>query len=113
MRTPVGVVEAADGSLYITNYGGGVTRVNPQGKNSEFSSDFGRPGVGIVITENNQILAADNGEGKVRLIRADGATEVLVEGIGGCVALLLHQGVLYVSSWDQGAVYTYNIDRKL
>ena len=104
------MVEAADGNLYITNYDVGITKVSPQERNSEFSSDFGRPGVGIVIGQNNNIFAADNGDGKVRLIRPDGTTKVVVDDIGGCVALLLYQNVLYVTSWDQGAVYTYALD---
>ena len=110
LKTPVGVVEDSAGNIYVTNYGGDISLVTPSGIVKTFSNDFGRPGVGIDINSKNQIFAADNGDGCVRLILADGSTKIVVDDIGGCVALLVHNNTLYVGSWSTGAVYAYTIE---
>lgn len=109
MRTPVGVVEDIDGNLYVTNYGGGVIKITADGKTSTISDEFGRPGVGIDINGQNIIFAADNGDGCVRTLAPDGTTEIVVDNIGGCVAVLVHADTLYVGSWNDGAIYAYSI----
>jgi len=109
MRTPVGVIEHSDGRLYVTNYGGGIIKVTPDGKSSTFSEDFGRPGVGISGSGHGMIFAADNGDGCVRTLAPDGMTKIVIDGIGGCVAVLIHGDTLYVSSWNDGAVYAYSV----
>jgi sugar lactone lactonase YvrE len=109
MRTPVGVVEDLNGDLYVTNYGGGIIKITVDGIVSTFSDDFGRPGVGIDRMQNI-IFAADNGDGCVRMIASDGSTEIVVDNIGGSVALLVHENILYVGSWNNGAVYSYSIE---
>ena len=112
MKTPVGVVEDSNGNLYVANYGGGIIKVATDGKVSAFSDDFGRPGVGIDISDQNIIFAADNGDGCVRTLAPDGTTEIVVSNIGGCVAVLVHADTLYVGSWNDGAVYAYSIEAK-
>lgn len=109
MRTPVGVVEDFEGNLYITNYGGGIIKVTPAGETSTISDEFGRPGVGIDIAQNI-IFAADNGDDAVRSLSKDGASKIVLENIGGCVALLVHANILYVGSWNDSAVYAYTIE---
>ncbi|AEF85947.1 serine/threonine-protein kinase [Treponema primitia ZAS-2] len=109
MKTPVGVAEDLDGNLYVTNYGGSIIKVFPDGTTRPFSNDFGRPGVGIDISLQNEIFAVDNGDGCVRIISQDGSTNIVVDGISGCVALLIHGNTLYVGSWGTGAVYEYRI----
>lgn len=109
LGTPVGVAEAPDGSLYVTNYGGGIIKVTADGKTRTISGEFGRPGVGIDISRQNIIFAADNGDGCVRTIAPDGTTEIVARGIGGCVAVTVHADALYVGGWDNGAVYAYSI----
>jgi outer membrane protein assembly factor BamB len=109
MRTPVGVVEDSDGNLYVTNYGGGIIKVTPEGAVSTLSTQFGRPGVGIDISRQNVIFAADNGDGCVRWLAPDGSTEIVANNIGGCVAVLVHEDTLYVGGWNEGAVYVYSI----
>ena len=110
LKTPVGVVEDVVGNLYVTNYGGDISRVTPGGAVEIFTNDFGRPGVGIDINSKNKIFAADNGDGCVRLILADGSTQIVVDDIGGCVALLVHNNTLYVGSWNTGSIYAYTIE---
>ncbi|GHU83901.1 hypothetical protein FACS189468_9440 [Spirochaetia bacterium] len=109
MRTPVGVVEDLDGNLYVTNYGGSIIKVFADGTVRPFSNDFGRPGVGIDISSQNEIFATDNGDGCVRLLLPNGSTRIVVDGISGCVALLIHGNTLYVGSWGTGSVYEYRI----
>ena len=110
MRTPVGVVEDIDGNLFVTNYGGGIIKVTSSGVITTFSKDFKRPGVGIDISSKDQIFAVDNGDGCVRLILDNGDTEIVVDDIGGSVALLIHGNILYVGSWNTGSVYAYTIE---
>jgi sugar lactone lactonase YvrE len=109
MRTPVGVVEDNGGNLYVTNYGGDIIKVTPEGVSSTLSTHFGRPGVGIDISRQNTIFAADNGDGCVRRLAPDGSTEIVADNISGCVALLVHEDTLYVGGWNEGAVYVYSI----
>ncbi|MEW9123664.1 MAG: NHL repeat-containing protein [Thermotaleaceae bacterium] len=109
MRTPVGVVEDLDGNLYVTNYGGGIIKVTADGNASMISDEFERPGVGIDISEGNIIYAADNGDGCVRILNPDGTTEIAINDISGCVAVLVHGDTLYIGSWGAGAVYAYRI----
>lgn len=112
LGTPVGVAEAPDGSLYVTNYGGGIIKVTADGKARTISNEFGRPGVGIDISRQNIIFAADNGDGCVRTIAQDGTTEIVARDIGGCVAVTVHADTLYVGGWNDGAVYAYSIKAK-
>ncbi|MBP2636485.1 MAG: hypothetical protein H6Q72_2392 [Firmicutes bacterium] len=109
MRTPVGVVEDREGNLYVTNYGGGIIKVTPEKKIITFSTQFGRPGVGIDISSQNEIFVADNGDNCIRRLAPDGSTQIAANNIGGCVALLVHEDTLYVGSWNEGAVYVYSI----
>ncbi|GMO20707.1 MAG: hypothetical protein Ta2A_27300 [Treponemataceae bacterium] len=109
MRTPVGVTQDSGGNLYVTNYGGGIIKVFVDGTVRDFSNDFGRPGVGIDIGPQNEIFAADNGDGCVRLLLPNGRTRIVAAGISGCVALLIHGNTLYVGSWGTGSVYEYRI----
>lgn len=112
LGTPVGVVEDLTGNLYATNYGGGIIKIAADGEIRTVSNEFGRPGVGIAISRQNIIFAADNGDGCVRAIAPDGATEIVASNIGGCVAITVHADTLYVGSWEDGAVYAYSIKAK-
>lgn len=109
MRTPVGVVEDSGGNLYVTNYGGGIIKVTPEGTQSILSTQFGRPGVGIGSSLQDELFAVDNGDSCVRRLSSDGSTEIVVDNIGGCVALLVQEDTLYVGGWNEGAVYVYSI----
>ena len=91
---------------------GGIIKVTMDGETSTISDEFGRPGVGIDISGQNIIFAADNGDGCVRTLASDGTTEIVVGNIGGCVALLIYADTLYVGSWNDGAVYVYSIEAK-
>ncbi|MGB8454875.1 MAG: NHL repeat-containing protein [Anaerocolumna sp.] len=108
MNTPVGVIEADD-TLYTTNYGGNIITITSDRKTNIFSTEFGRPGVGIDVASNGQIYAADNGDGCVRILNSDGSTKIIVEDIEGCVGVKVHSNILYISSWNEGAVYGYTL----
>lgn len=109
MDTPVGVVENADKNIYVTNYGGNINKILTDGTNNIFSTDFVRPGVGIGVSPQNSIVAVDNGDSCVRQIFPNGSTNVILNNIAGCVGLLVYENTLYVSSWNDGAVYKYEI----
>lgn len=109
LNTPVATVEDSDGNLYICNFGGGIVRASPNGTLENITDEFGRPGVGIAFDQQGRLFATDNADDCVRLINLDGSTEIVADGIGGCVALFIHENIMYVSSWSDGAIYIYSI----
>lgn len=105
-HTPVGVVEHPDESVYVSNYGGGISKIDKEGSIMNVSSDFGTPGCGIVIFQG-EVLAVDNGRGMVKSVGTDGRqTKMITQNLKQPVALGVHpQGKIYVGTWGDGAVY--------
>lgn len=104
---PVGVVEMPERSLVVSQYGGRVTRVMPDGSRQELGQSFVRPGVGIVADGADAVLVVDNGAGLVRRVTFDGrSSEVSKKLPGSAVALGRdNNGNLLVGTWGTGALY--------
>lgn len=108
LKTPVGVTEAKSGALFVTNYGGDISRIFGGELLLTYNADFNRPGVGIAANSRDEIFAVDNGSGCVRRIKTDGTSEIVIEGIGGCVALHIDENdVIYAGGWGQGVINIY------
>lgn len=108
LKTPVGVVEDESGALFVTNYGDDVSRFSGGTLVLTHVSDFNRPGVGIAVNSRNEVFAVDNGGGCIRKLKADGTSEIVIDGIDGCVALYIDKNdVMYVGGWGQGIVNVY------
>lgn len=105
-HTPVGVVEHPDGSVYIANYGGGISKVDKNGTVTTVATDFGTPGCGIVVF-NGDVLVVDNGRGMVKNLGTDGSQmKVIVQNLKQPVALGINlQGKIFVGTWGDGAIY--------
>lgn len=107
LSLPVGVVEMQDKSLVVSQYGGRVTRVRPNGTKQELGASFSRPGVGIIADGSDAVLVIDNGADAVRRVTFDGKSEVLVDGLAGSAVALgrAEDGSLLVGTWGAGHLY--------
>lgn len=104
--TPVGVVQTPDGSLIVSQYGGGVTHVAPDGTRTGLGAEFVTPGVGIVRGGDTAVFVVDYGGGTVRRVRRAGTSEVVVSGVAGNpVALARARNHVLVGTWGAGHVY--------
>ena len=104
---PVGVVEMADGSIVVSQYGGYVTRVMPDGRRQELGAAFDRPGVGIAADGVNAVLAVDNGASIIRRVTFDGTAPVVSKKLSGS-AVALGKGMeneWLVGTWGTGSIY--------
>lgn len=107
LSLPVGVVEMPDKSLVVSQYGGRVTRVMPDGTKQELGESFSRPGVGIVADGSDAVLVIDNGAGVVRRVDFQGKSDVAAEGMQGSAVALgrAPNGDLVVGTWGAGNIY--------
>ena len=108
LSLPVGVTETADGSLVVSQYGGRVTRITPDGQQHEIGQPFTRPGVGIMTDGTQAVLVADNGAGLVRRVSLDGKeSRPITPKLQGSVVALgrgLH-GETLAGAWGSGNIY--------
>ena len=104
---PVGVVEMPDRSLVVSQYGGRVTRVMPDGSRQELGQSFVRPGVGILVDGADAVLVIDNGAGLVRRVTFDGRSSEVSEKLPGSAVALGrdYNGNLMVGTWGTGALF--------
>lgn len=104
---PVGVVEMPDKSLVVSQYGGGVTRVMPDGTRQELGQSFVRPGVGILTDGPDAVIVVDNGASILRRVTFDGrSSEISGKLPGSAVALARdHDGNFVVGTWGTGGLY--------
>lgn len=107
LSLPVGVVEMPDSSLVVSQYGGRVTRVMPNGSRQELGQSFDRPGVGILADGADAVLVIDNGAGLVRRVTFDGRSSEVSEKLPGSAVALCrdHSGNPMVGTWGTGALY--------
>lgn len=107
LSLPVGVVEMRDRSLVVSQYGGRVTRILPDGTKLELGGSFSRPGVGIIADSSDAIMVIDNGADVVRRVTYDGKSEVVVDHLAGSAVALgrAEDGSLLVGTWGAGHLY--------
>ncbi len=107
LSLPVGVAEMADGSYVVSQYGGRVTRVLPDGAQVELGEKFVRPGVGILAAGEDSVLVVDNGADVIRRLDFSGKTEIIAENLAGSLVALGRDsaGRLYAGTWGAGNIY--------
>jgi sugar lactone lactonase YvrE len=107
LSLPVGVVEMPDNSLVVTQYGGRVTRVMPDGAAQEIGQEFSRPGVGIIADGNDAVLAVDNGADVVRRVDFGGQSAIVSEKLPGSAVALGRDGGgrVLAGAWGTGNIY--------
>jgi sugar lactone lactonase YvrE len=107
LRTPVGAVQTPDGGYVVSNIGGGVTIVRPDGRRVEAGAAFATPGPGMAITRDGRVFVVDYGGTTVREILADGQSRAVADGLASPVGLVLAlDGVsLLTAAWGDGTIY--------
>lgn len=107
LSLPVGVVEMPDKSLVVSQYGGRVTRIVPDGSRQELGASFSRPGVGILADGPDAVLVIDNGADVVRRVDFAGQSRVFADGFSGSAVALgrAANGDILVGTWGAGQVY--------
>lgn len=106
LHTPVGVAAHPDGTVYVSNYEGGISRIRPGGRPETLSDEVEGPGVGVVVTEDDELYVADRAGGAVTRVRPDGSAEPVLRGLDSPVALGVDAaGELHTATWGDSAVY--------
>lgn len=107
LRTPVGAVQTPDSGYVVSNIGGGVTIVRPDGTRIEAGRDFRTPGPGVAMTKGGRVFVVDFGGTTVREILSNGQSRAVAEGLSSPVGLVLapDEASLLTAAWGDGAVY--------
>lgn len=107
LRTPVGAVQTPDGGYVVSNIGGGVTIVRPDGSRIEAGEAFGTPGPGVAMTRGGRVFVVDYGGTTVREILPNGESRALADGLRSPVGLVLAPdgASLLTAAWGDGTIY--------
>ncbi len=113
LRTPVGVVQTPDGGYVVSNIGGGVTILRPDGSRIEAGEAFGTPGPGVAMTASGRVFVVDYGGTTVREILPDGRSRVVADGLKSPVGLAVAPdgASLLTAAWGDGTIYSIPILR--
>jgi sugar lactone lactonase YvrE len=113
LQTPVGAVQTPDGGYVVSNIGGGVTIVRPDGTRIEAGAGFGTPGPGVAMTKDGRVFVVDYGGKTVREVLPNGQSRAVADGLRSPVGLVLApDGVsLLTAAWGDGAIYRITIPR--
>lgn len=113
LQTPVGAVQTLDGGYIVSNIGGGVTIIRPDGTRIEAGKDFGTPGPGVAITKEGRVFVVDYGGTTVREILSNGASRSVADGLRSPVGLTIAPdgATLLTAAWGDGAIYRIPIPK--
>ncbi len=111
LNIPVGAVQTPDGGHVVSNLGGGVTILRPDGTRIEAGAAFGSPGPGIAMTKEGRVFVVDYGGTTVREILPDGRNRAIAEGLRSPVGLTLAPDgrSLLTAAWGDGTIYRISI----
>lgn len=113
LRTPVGAVQTPDGGYVVSNIGGGVTILRPDGTRIEAGAAFNTPGPGVAMTKDGRVFVVDYGGTTVREILPDGQSRAVADGLRSPVGLVLAPdgASLLTAAWGDGTIYRIPIPR--
>lgn len=113
LQTPVGAVQTLDGGYVVSNIGGGVTIVRPDGTRIEAGAAFSTPGPGVAMTKNGRVFVVDYGGTTVREVLPTGQSRAVAEGLISPVGLVLAPdgASLLTAAWGDGTIYRIPIPR--
>lgn len=104
----MGAVQTPDGGYVVSNIGGGVTIVRPDGARVEAGAAFRTPGPGVAMTRDGRVFVVDYGGTTVREILPDGRSRTVADGIKSPVGLVLSadEASLLTAAWSDGPSVT-------
>lgn len=107
LQTPVGAVQTLDGGYVVSNIGGGVTIIRPDGTRIEAGKAFRTPGPGVAITKEGRVFVVDYGGTTVREILSNGESRSVADGLNSPVGLTvaLDDASLLTATWGDGSIY--------
>jgi glucose/arabinose dehydrogenase len=113
LQTPVGAVQTPDGGYVVSNIGGGVTIIRPDGTRIEAGKAFGTPGPGMAITKDGRVFVVDYGGTTVREILSNGESRSVADGLRSPVGLTIAPdgGSLLTAAWGDGTIYRIPIPK--
>ncbi len=113
LRTPVGAVQRRDGGFVVSNIGGGVTILHPDGRRIEAGAAFRTPGPGVTQTRAGRVFVVDYGGSNVWEIQTEGSSRAVADGLSSPVGLVLSPdgASLLTATWGDGAIYRIAIPK--
>lgn len=113
LRTPVGAVQTPDNGYVVSNIGGGVTILRPDGSRIEAGKAFGTPGPGVAMTKDGRVFVVDYGGTTVREILPDGQSRAVADGLRSPVGLVITPdgASLLTAAWGDGTIYRIPISK--
>lgn len=111
LQTPVGAVQLADGSYFVSNINGGVAFAGPDGRARTVSREFAQPGPGIGIADENSVYVVDYGGTEVKQVGKDGHTQVVANGLKSPVGLAISadRSAVVVADWGTNTAYGFRV----
>lgn len=111
LNTPVGAVQTPDGGYVVSNIGGGVTIVKPDGTRIEAGQSFKTPGPGVAMSRDGRVYVVDYGGTTVREVFGDGHSCAVADGLRSPVGLVFDPDgqSLLVATWGDGTIYRINL----
>lgn len=111
LQTPVGAVQLADGSYFVSNINGGVAFADSDGHARTVSRDFAQPGPGIAIADDESVYVVDYGGTDVKQVRKDGRTAVVASGLRSPVGLVVtaDRSAAVVADWGTNTAYGFRV----
>lgn len=113
LQTPVGAVHTPDGGYVVSNIGGGVTIIRPDGTRIEAGKAFTTPGPGVAITKDGRVFVVDYGGTTVREIFSNGESRSVADGLRSPVGLTIAPdgASLLTAAWGDGTIYRIQIPK--
>lgn len=113
LQTPVGAVQTPDGGYVVSNIGGGVTIIRPDGTRIEAGKNFRTPGPGVAITKEGRVFVVDYGGTTVREILSNGESRSVADGLRSPVGLTITPdgASLLTAAWGDGSIYRIQIPK--
>lgn len=108
LQTPVGVVDIGEGRFIIADITGSIFVYNEETKELHtLTTEPSAPAIGLVFDEEDNIIySPDYGaKGIFRIELEKPSSTILAKDIRSPVALAEKDGVLYVGSWSDNALY--------
>jgi glucose/arabinose dehydrogenase len=107
-KTPVGLAQTDDGSIFVSCYGGSVDRIAPDGKSASVYTGLNTPGVGIIADGPDSVLVVDYGGTTVARVNTQGKASTVADGLRSPVGLTrMPDDRLLVGTWADNAAFAF------